>query len=85
MRLDRLTRGMLTVIAILLLLLVVKLYSPVGVAEAQGTAAPGMYRAVTSGDWRYVYVLDSRNGHLWMHNSQKPSQRWIDYGFPGTK
>jgi hypothetical protein len=85
MKVDRFTKCILTVLALLMLVIAVKLYSPIGVAEAQTGAAPGVFRAVSSGDWRYVYVVDTRNGHLWMHNSQKPTLRWIDYGFPGTK
>ncbi len=85
MKIDRFTKAALVVVAVLLFFVVIKLYSPVAVAEAQATAGAGVFTAVSSGDWRYIYVCDTRNGHLWLHNNQKPTQRWIDYGFPGTK
>jgi hypothetical protein len=85
MKCDRFTKTALTAVAVLLLLIAAKLYCPVGVAEAQATASAGVFQAVSSGDWRYVYITDTRNGHLWLHNNQKPTQRWTDYGYPGTK
>ncbi len=85
MRGDRHTMTALITVVVLLLLVALKLYCPTGVAEAQATSSPGVFQAVSSGDWRYIYVMDTRNGHLWLHNNQKPTQRWIDYGYPGAK
>jgi hypothetical protein len=82
---DRFTGTVLIAVAVLMLLVLVKWHSPGGVAEAQTAGTAGVFQAISSGDWRYIYVMDTRNGHLWLHNNQKPTQRWTDYGYPGAK